>query len=546
MGDYSHLTRIPRVPRRAAVEVGETADASIVARPASYFMRGGKAPLFQQWRPALRDMQDAISESWDAAAARALESIANSGFISGAIDQAVATDIGLGLRLKAQPENDLFGASDADARAWARMVEIKFGLWANNAQECDIAGRQRFGQMQASAYRMWFPTGEILAEYPWRKRPWNQNGTKVRVVSPHRLSRESNEFVGLTNGVFINADGMPVAYRARRKDRILGEITYDVQARDANGRQRVQHIYDGLPETIRGISVLAPAMRIVRQYDQFTDATLTAAIVQSLFAATIKSDAPTDEVLSGLLTDRERAEAAQAGIPPVDAWLAASQGYYENASIDVGVNGRLGFLFPGDELQFHSSNQPGPDYRPIASFLMLEFARCLGLDYASATGDYAGSSYYTINRSNADTHEIRRYRREHIMSPFCQAAYEGWLEEQVETGRVEFPGGIANFRANRAAACRAEWRGGPKPIADDLKFAKAFEVFERLGFYDEFFASALLGLDYEDTLQGRAAAAELRRQYGVPEPVRMGVNANGSGSAGSGGGSVEDGDSDGQ
>lgn len=521
MGDYSHLTSVPRVPRRAPSAVPAVSDGGAVLAPRAYYMRGGRGPLFQQWRPVMRDMDDAIGESWEGAASRALESIANSGFIAGAIDQAVANDVGLGLRLKAQPENDLFGQNDADARAWARMVEIKFGLWADNPQECDITGRATFWKMQAQAYRMWFPTGEMLAELPYRRRAWNTYGTKMRVLSPHRLARQTDMMRRLMNGVFVNGDGMPIGYRTVRKDPLMGEREIDIPARNRAGLLRVVHAFDGPPETHRGISVLAPVLRVVRQFDQFTDAALTAAIVQSLFAATIKSEAPTEEVLEGLLTDRERSEMAIDGIAPVDAWLSASQGYYENAGIDVGVNGRLGFLFPGDELNFHSSNHPGPDFKPVASFLMMEFARALGLDYATATGDYSGSSYYTINRSNADTHEVRKYRRANAIAPFCQAGYESWLDEAVYTGRVPFPGGIDAFRANRAAASRAAWVGSPKPISDDLKFAKAVEIIDRLGYYDEFVVSALFGVDYEDTLQAKAAAKELRQKYGIPEPVKV-------------------------
>ena len=39
------------------------------------------------------------------------------------IDQSVANTVGTGLRLKAMPENSLFGMSNADAQAWAKALD---------------------------------------------------------------------------------------------------------------------------------------------------------------------------------------------------------------------------------------------------------------------------------------------------------------------------------------------------------------------------------------------------------------------------------------
>lgn len=59
----------------------------------------------------------------DLAAARTTDLIQNSGWIAGALDQAVANTVGTGLRLKAMPENDVFGMSNDEAERWAQLVE---------------------------------------------------------------------------------------------------------------------------------------------------------------------------------------------------------------------------------------------------------------------------------------------------------------------------------------------------------------------------------------------------------------------------------------
>ena len=489
--------------------------------PSASFMRGGRGVTFGGWRPALRELQDDIADAWDHAAARTIDVVQNSGWLSGALDQAVANTVGTGLRLKAMPENTVFGMSNAEAQAWARMVEARFELWARNADECDIEARRTFGQMQAAAFRLWLATGEILAELPWRRRSWTRYGTKVRLLPPQRLSRKSEKLSRLTNGVYHDADGMPVAYLAIRKDPLQGDVEYVVRARDTLGRQRVVFVFDGAPGTCRGISPLTPALQVARQFDQLADATLTASIMQTVFAATITSEEPTEEVLQGLLTPQEQARMAAQGISPMSAYLDMVGGFYDSATLNIGINGRIAHLFPGQKLEFLRPVSPTSEYRDFSMHLLRELARCLGLTYESTTGDYDGATYSSVRMATSEIFAITKMRRHNVVAPFCQAAYEAWLEEEVENGGVPFPGGIDNFLANRTAACRADWRGTPKPQADDLKTAKAHEVWRRLGVISDAMIANDLGVDIEDVYAQRASEAELRAAYDLEDPEVM-------------------------
>ncbi|MFU8777935.1 MAG: phage portal protein [Roseovarius sp.] len=491
--------------------------------PASQYMRGGRGVTYGNWRPALRDAQDDISEAWDDAAARVNDLLHNNGWLAGAVDQAVANTVGTGLRLKAIPENEVFGMSSAAASQWSKTVERRFELWSRNAQECDVQGLRTFGQMQSAAFRSWLITGEILAELPWRKRPWNKYGTKVRLLPPHRLSRKNETLKRLINGVYTDADGMPVGYRAIRKDQFKHDVEYDVRARDGAGRPRVIHVFEGLPGTHRGISPMAPALQVARQFDQLSDATLMAALVQTLFAVTITSDEPTEEVLAGLLTPQEQAKMSAEGVSPMEAYIDMVAGFYDGAALNVGINGRLAHLFPGQELKFHTSNHPSSNYKEFSMHLLRELARCLGLTYESATGDSTGATYSSLQAATTEIFAITKARRRNVIAPLCQPIYEAWLEEEISVGGIEFPGGYEAFLANRTAACRAEWRGAPRPTADDLKKAKAHETWKRLGVMSDAMICNDLGVDVDDVYQQLASERLLRAEYGLPEPMMMGV-----------------------
>jgi lambda family phage portal protein len=479
------------------------------------YMRGGRGIVFSNWNPSLRSAQDEVTSSWDKASARTIDTIHNSGWIAGAIDQAVANTVGVGLRLKAAPESEAFGMDEKSAREWARKVEQRFGLWANNKIECDIEGRRTFGQMQAAMLRSYFATGEAFAEIPWKKRL--QFGTKMRMIPSHRVSRKDDSFTNVVQGVRMDNDGFPLGYTATKKDRILGEIEWDVPAFDAMWRPRVVHCFDGMPGQVRGITPLVPALRVCKQYDQLSDATLTASIIQTVFAATIKSEMPTEEAMQGLLTPQEQAKMAAAGTSVWDAWFSAQSGWYDKATFDVGINGRFAHLFPGQELEFQSAQHPSSDYKDFALHLLREIARCLGLTYESATGDYDGATYSSVRMATGEIFPITLYRRAYIIAPACQAGYEAWLEEDIETGGTPFPGGIAAFHAQRSAVCRAFWRGSPKPQADDVKTATAHQIWRDMGVLTDEMIANDLGTDIEDVYVQRAREAEMRQMYGLKD-----------------------------
>jgi capsid protein len=250
--------------------------------------------------------------------------------------------------------------------------------------------------------------------------------------------------------------------------------------------------------------------------------------MQTLFAATITSDEPTEQVIQGLLTPQEQARMAAQGISPMSAYLDMVGGFYDGVTLNVGINGRIAHLFPGQELKFHRSEHPTSDYKEFSMHLLREMARCLGLTYESATGDYMGATYSSVRMATGEIFAITRMRRQNVVAPFCQAAYEAWLEEEIEGGGIPFPGGYAAFLANRTAACRADWRGTPKPQADDLKTAKAHEVWRRLGVISDAMIANDLGVDIEDVYAQRASESELRESYGLTDPMLMTAFGGGS------------------
>ncbi|WP_321504055.1 phage portal protein [Breoghania sp.] len=483
--------------------------------PAAQYLRPDRGGFVQGWpQPALRDARHDVRMAWGAVASRSIETIQNNGWMSGAVDQAIGDTLGSGLKLNAIPDAAACGFGDDKAAAdWSRGVEKRWRTWADDPLECDLRGKMTVDAMAEAALRSHYGFGEAAARIVMRRRPFAATQTKVQMFSPLRIVQETREEARLYQGVFQDADGMATGYRV--KARVDGiERTVDLPARDRDGRPLVVHVFDGAADQTRGISPFAPILKVFRQADQLADATLVAAMLQTIFAATVKSNALSEEVFEGLQTQDGSGNLTG----DVAAFMDAKADWWKSTKIDLGQHGRIAHLFFGEELEFHNTNHPHNNYLPFMRNLLREIARCIGVSYESMAFDYEGATYSSVRMGISSLWPQVTRRRKRVSAPFYQAVYEAWLEEQIAQGWIAFPGGYAGFLAQRGAACRAKWGGPAKPTADDLKAAKGMgERLER-GVSSLEIEAGELGHDWEEVAEQRAQESARYAELGLADP----------------------------
>lgn len=516
-------SRIDRARSRLRNGLAAAVVGSSVRQATAGWMRDSSAGYLSSWRPALRDSHDEVRQSWTMAAARTVDALQNSGWLAGAIDQASADTIGTGLRLNAKPDAEGLGWDDEYAQTWCRRVERRWRAWANNPLECDARGKRTIADLTDAAIKQHFAFGEVTALLPEIRR--NHSGSKIKVMmmSPHRLSTETREDIRLVQGVQVDGNGLPVAYRFRR--RINGiETDLDVKARSSSGRQQVVHVFDGTPDQVRGISPLTPVLKITRQYDQLADATLTAALIQTMIAATLKTPQLGEEAFEGLTAPSD-AQSGPAVPDGVGEFMQARAEWWQNNTIDLGTHGRVASLFPGEEFELHSAKHPSDNYLSFSRNLLREIARCIGMTYESMTGDNEGATYSSVRMSTSSIWFVTLRRRQRIAVPFVQGIYTAWLDEEIREGRIPFPGGYKAFLDHKLEVLQAEWFGPAKPTADDFKTAKAQSERLQNGTTTLAYETADYGLDPETVMEQRAYERRLAERYGLPDPyaVRGGI-----------------------
>lgn len=489
---------------------------------AAYF-RGGPTSLLGAWRPALREQQEDISRAWTDAAARAIDTLQNNGFIAGAIECCEAAIVGPKLRMASRPNFQALGWTEDQSKKWSDEVESAWEAWSSDPSECDAGGRMTFGQMQQLALRSYLTFGEVLSLLPMKPQAARRGGfmTKVLMLPPSRIVATSTEHITgagreIINGVHVDEYGAPVAYRIRQKKKLLGyDEEVDIPLADSEGRRNVVHVFDPQLKTTRGISPLAPVLRVIRQIDQLQDATLAAALLQTLFAATLRTSLTGDAAFDGLTTE---ADAKKGAGLTLDGLLDAKSTWYDALTLDLNTPGRIAHLMPNDQLEFHEAKNPSAQYEAFVSWMMKEVARGLGVTYETATGDYRGATYSSVRIATAEAWQIVLKRRSNIVEPFSNAVFLTWLEEAIGTGKVSYRGGLDAFMAQRAWAGRVTWSGPPRPQADDLKAARAHQTLLEIGATSMQAIAAEYGSDIEDVLDQRARERAYALNRGLPDP----------------------------
>jgi len=493
--------------------------ASLPSRRATArWLRDSSTKVLSMRRANLVESREEIRRVWERISALALDFIQNSGNLKGAVDQVIADTIGDGLKLRPAPDLSKLGYSEKEASDWINLVKIRWRRYAENQDEVDARGKFTLDQLADVALRHHVAFGEAIGVVsfftPEERRPYGLlSGTKLCLTSPHRLVRDTDEFVGLHSGVIHDVNGRPIAYRLKEKQSGI-EVKRDYRARDAEGRTLVVHAFDPWDaEDVRGISVIASALRTHANAQQLHDATLATAILQTVFAATLTSPSPSADAFQAI-----------EALDDVDTDLKNDFLDYFGAALEKAKESRLtldgspqvGHLAPGEKLELHTARTPGNDYLPFANDLKREMARAIGVTYESYSMDHSDATYSSVRMGNSSIWPIVLRRRKRIAAPIYQAVYESWLDEEIGEGRIPLKGGYRAFLANRHALTWAEWQGPPKPTADDKKAAEAQTERLQNGTSTLEIECAENGLDVNDVIAQRTRELKMLQEAGLP------------------------------
>lgn len=389
--------------------------------------------------------------------------------------------VGAGLRLKPTIDRETLGLTQEQAEEWQRKAQAEFNLWANRKQACDATGVNNFYGMQQLIALAWPMSGDVFAlikrEKPTQLEPYTLRlhileadrirtphcGSAQGIVNNHLLTDITTAKLENGNtiydGVEVDPSGKVVAYH------IANTYPYEYGAEptkfvrvsaygEMTGLPNILHIMDTeRPEQYRGVPYLAQAIEPLLQMRRYTEAEITAAIVQSFFTAFVKTEAGT--------ADTPFPEVGGDGVQEV----SRDPNEYEMGP------GTMNILEPGEDVTFGSPTHPNTGFDTFVRALCEQVGACLEIPADLLMMSF-NASYSASRAALLEAWKGFRMRRNWLTDDFCRPVYELWLTEAVARGRISAPGFLTDPLIRQAYLC-SEWVGPAQGQLDPTKEVQA-------------------------------------------------------------------------
>lgn len=395
--------------------------------------------------------------------------------------------IGSGLNLNPKIDWKYLGISAEQAEEWEENVKAEFQIWAGRKNACDATGMNDFYEMQQLAFISWLISGDVFVLLKHEKTDRDKPYTlRLHIIEADRCSTPQSGLTYLYNmtegkmengnkiydGVEVEKNGKVAAYHIRNTYpyQIAAEETSWTRVKaygDKTGLPNIIHVMSSeRPEQYRGVSYLAQIIEPMLQMRRYTEAEITAAIVESFFTAFIKTG----------VNDKSE-------IPFNDVSPEGKKERYDPNEYEMGP-GQVNVMNPGEEIQLAEPKRPASGFGDFVDAMCTQMGAALEIPEDLLMKKF-NSSYSASRGALLEAWKSFRMYRKWFTSDFCNPIYEVWLSEAVAIGRVNAPG-FWGDRRTKEAWMRTEWVGpsqgqldpGREIAAEVMSVAEGFSTYE--------------------------------------------------------------------
>ncbi len=403
---------------------------------------------------------------------RAQDLYANDFAARSAVDTVALNSVGTGLTPQPRLPWKLLRITEDQAND---VKEQQEWIWSEWCAEADAAGRMHFEDLQYSGVLSILRPGEML-HVPVMKTPTAQNGRAfslaIQALSPRRLRTPFDKQTdpSIRDGVHLSECGQPLGYwvaapkpSAFPSSEWIGPALTSDQFRyipaRVGHRPGAFHLFrQNEEEQVRGVSCLAPAVKLFRN--------LTDAIDHELLAQVLAASFP---VFIGL-------EGGRAGLPD------AVREMYNLADPDEGGEARYyqdvdpGTIMYGnkDEKPYIlESKRPSQNFMAFAELILRAQGASMGLPYEEVLKDFSKTNYSSARAALNAAWKVYLMYRVWFARLYCQPVWSMVQEEAYLRGRLVLPPSAPGFYEARHYWTNAYWYGPKRGYVDPLKEIQA-------------------------------------------------------------------------
>jgi len=469
------------------------------------------------WMPDGRPADALINPNKELLDARGRDMARNDGFIGSANDLTKDSIVGGQYVLNARPDLIMLGKGfdDTWAEEFQQVVESHFNTAGDSEHKwLDAMRVKTFTDLIRLAVGGYVLSGEVLAVAEWIRQGNRPFATAVQLVNPDRLTNpnDSDDTDNIRRGIVRDGFGAPQAYWIRNKHRhdpYMSDQSMRWKRVDAYlpwGRPQVLHIYEqNDPDQSRGVAAMVSVLKEMKMTKKYRDVVLGNAVVNSMYAAAVESELPSDVVFGQL-------GANAAGIDTMLGQYMTSLQSYVGEANGLRLDGnKIPHLFPGTKLKMQPAGQIG-DVK-FENSLLRHLAAAFGLSYEEFSRDFSQTNYSSARAAMMMSWRHMTAKKKKAADGTARWIYGLWLEEMLNAGAVPLPRGktSAHFYLPlmREAFCGSDWIGAARGQIDEGKETDAAIARLRAGLSTHEDELARLGKDWRKVIPQIAREARL-------------------------------------
>lgn len=438
------------------------------------------------WQPRQMSADKAVLKDASVIRARARDLVRNDPIAANAVRMNRDAVSGSGLKLALKIDWRALGIKDIETAAeWQDQVTRAWEAFAEGVDfDADARRQQTFSSLFALIDQTDYVDGESIGVIEM-KPSFGPYQTCLNIIDIDRLSnpdgRGDDDII--RGGIERDPYGEPLAYHIREghpHDVGLGLSQFRwkrVARRTVWGRPVVLHTFDKLrPEMTRGVSAFASVISQMKMLQVYEEKEVEKAIVQSLFAAVIKTELDWSRAFDVL--GKKAQSSSAGGNPMVDMMLGSMSVASEYAKErEITLRGaQIPHLLPNEDLEFLRSEHPNTNFDNFEKAFIRKFAAGLGVEAHELGKNYADVNYSAARAALLAVWRTYRARRNRIIAEAAMPFFSAWLEEGVAIGAVPLPPGVGDFFAAKPYLVKGTFIAWGKPMIDPLKERQAQQL----------------------------------------------------------------------
>lgn len=374
--------------------------------------------------------------------------------------------IGYGLVPQVKLPHKMLGISKEQADDLQEAMEWVYAGWTPKAH---VKGIASFEMLQFSALRSILRNGECFHLPVMLPTGSGRSfGLALQDISPYRVSTPADKIAALNirDGVQLSPYGAPEGYYIATPTpsystpvdyATLSSDQYAFRPAKMGHRKNIFHLYDyEHEEAYRGVSILAPAIKLFRNAADCIDYELLAQVIAAAFPVFIETE------------NANPMEAAQ-------EMLGMSGGFrqaFGPLQMNLGESG-VTVGNPGQKPHILESKRPSANFASFMEIILRAQAASMGIAYESMTKDFTKATYSAARAAMNEVWKLYKWYRKWFAALYCQPIFEMLMEEAVLRGTIALPTSLDDFYARQHMWCNATWVGPARGFVDPVKEIQA-------------------------------------------------------------------------